>query len=172
MFNFGPFVIDSSFLTSEGDILIPIIIESPSAIGAFGFDLSFPSDDWTYVGLEVGDLTSNYNQLAGNVVSRRVPGTSPQAMGSRNNQFLRVGGYKMSDDNSTPVGVLMTLVFRTETGFAGPEEISIIAAYDNIRDALIYAGSSIGLRNNEGRTEGRRPADRQRGKPVGKKSDF
>jgi PKD repeat protein len=51
------------------DILVPIIIESPSEITAFGFDLAFLSDVLTYIGLESTDLTKDYEQLDANVIS-------------------------------------------------------------------------------------------------------
>jgi PKD repeat protein len=51
------------------DILIPVIIESPSEIKAFGFDLSFPSSVMTYIGLERTVLTNDYDQLDANVIA-------------------------------------------------------------------------------------------------------
>jgi PKD repeat protein len=51
------------------DILIPIIIDSPSEIKAFGFDLVFPSDVLTYLGLERTELTKDFDQLDANVIS-------------------------------------------------------------------------------------------------------
>jgi PKD repeat protein len=172
MFSNASLTIDGSYLTSEGDILIPIIIESPSEIGAFGFDLAFPSDNWTYVGLERTDLTNDYDQLAGNVISYQASGPEQSAAAVPNDQFLRVGGYKTSDYKNASVGVLVTLVFRAKTGFVDPSEISIIAAYDDIQNALIYAGSSIRLRENERRAENRPPADQRKESAIRQRLDL
>jgi PKD repeat protein len=51
------------------DIYIPIIVESPSEIKAFGFDLTFPSDQLTYIGFEGTEITSDFDQLDANVIS-------------------------------------------------------------------------------------------------------
>jgi PKD repeat protein len=172
LFNETTFTIDSGFLTSAGDIVIPVIVESAAGIGAFGFDLAFPSDNWIYVGLEASDLTSHFNQLAGNVVSYRASGPVKSGASVPNGLFLRVGGYKTSVDITPAVGVLVTLVFRSRTGFVDPSEVSIIAAYDDLKNALIYAGNIVGLRNTEGRAEVSRPADRRQERPVKGKLEF
>jgi len=51
------------------DVVIPIIVESPSDIKAFGFDLSYPSDMLTYIGLESTELTNDFDQLDANVLA-------------------------------------------------------------------------------------------------------
>ena len=162
----GPFLIDISFLTSEGDILIPVIVESPTEMGAFGFDLSFPSDTWTYVGLEATDLTADCNQLAGNVISNEASGPYGSTASVPSSQFLRVGGFRTSDAKNASVGVLVTLVFKTKTGFTGPSEISVIATYDDLRNTLIYAGTSGRLRDTERGIENGRPADQRKVKAI------
>ena len=172
LFSQAAFTIDSSFLTPECDILIPIIIESPSEVGAFGFDLAFPSENWTYVGLEGTNLTNDYEQLAGNVISYQASGLGQSAADAPTDRFLRVGGYRTSEDKNGSAGVLVILVFRAKKGFVDPSEISIIAAYDDIQNASIHAGSSFRLRNKERRAENGRPADQRKGKAVSRKFDF
>jgi PKD repeat protein len=170
-FSASSFTIDASFLTSEGDLLVPIIIETPSAVGAFGFDLEFPSDKWTFVGLEGSDLTANFEQLSGNVVPYRASGNGQQAADIAEGRFLRVGGYKTSDAANASVGVLVTLVFRAKGGFAAPGDISIIASYDDIQNATISVGNSQRKRCDDRRFEKKRPVDRGRGKELGRTSD-
>ena len=117
-------------------------------------------------------MTNNYDQLAGNVVSYQASGPDQSAAAVPNDQFLRVGGYKTSDDKNASVGVLVTLVFRAKTGLVDPSEISIIAAYDDIQNASIYAGSSIRLRTKERRAESDRPADQRKESPIRQRLDF
>jgi hypothetical protein len=171
IYSFGPFAIDSSFLTSEGDILIPIIVESPTEMGAFGFDLSFPSDDWIFIGLEATDLTAGCDQLAGNVIAQETPASVGSTVPFPSAQFLRVGGYKTSVGNNASIGVLVILVFRTTKGFSEPSEISIIGAYDDLANAMIYAGTSIKSRNPETRDGTKQPAGRRKSKAERGKSD-
>jgi PKD repeat protein len=110
------------------DILVPIIIESPFEITAFGFDLAFPSDVLTYIGLESTDLTKDYEQLDANVISpqsiyrdeakskpSRIPMRSdsifaskllmPQALGIREpSQALEQPAINMTDSRILRVG--------------------------------------------------------------------
>ncbi len=60
--------LSNAALTSGGDILIPVVIDSPSAIDSFGFDLAFPANALQFVGLESAELTTGYDQLGANVV--------------------------------------------------------------------------------------------------------
>jgi PKD repeat protein len=69
------------------DILIPVIIESPSEIKAFGFDLSFPSDILTYVGLESAELTKDYDQLDANVIYYQTENQGPAKTEPAENLF-------------------------------------------------------------------------------------
>jgi hypothetical protein len=164
--------VESSILTFAGDLLIPIIIESPSEIAAFGFDLAFPSDILTYIGLEGTELTDNFDQLEANVMSYQALGLDQSAAANPNDQVLRVGGYKTSESLNASTGVLVTLIFRLRAGLIDPDPVSIIATYDDIQNASIYAGSSIRLRENERRAENRRPADQRRRKAISRKFDF
>ena len=89
------------------DVHVPVIIDSPSEINAFGFDLAFPSDTLTFVGLETTDLTTDYEQVEANVVpypqTLNFQSDSPQSIQDLGHKprpigqiyrLLRVGGYK------------------------------------------------------------------------------
>jgi hypothetical protein len=161
--SWAPFTIDASFLTSGGDILIPVIVEAASDIGAFGFDLAFPSDKWIFLGVEGSDLTAGYEQLSGNVIPY-------QAAGRGGEQFLRVGGYRTSDDPGDSSGVLVTLVFRARGGIAAPGQISILGAYDDIRNASISVANGRKKKDDGRRFNQKRPVDRGKGRVLGRTS--
>jgi hypothetical protein len=50
---------------------------------------------------------------------------------------LRVGGYKTNPDQIPSSGVLVTLIFRGTGQFIDPNATSIIAAYDDLQNALV-----------------------------------
>jgi len=147
--------IGSSAVNENGDILIPIIVESPSPIGAFGFDLVFPSKRLTFVGFERTDLTSDYVQLDANVFpypafpddgkSAQATVLPPDSFDARDNlpasssdsRVLRVGGYKTEGGRQSSSGVLITLIFRVSGQSEDSSPISIIATYDDIQNASV-----------------------------------
>lgn len=150
--------ISNSAVSQSGDILIPIILESPSAIGAFGFDLLFPSKQLTFVGFERTELTSDFDQLDANVLpylmspdegksaQSSVLPTDPsdrfdrQPANMGDYSILRVGGYKAEPGENASSGVLITLVFRVSGETEDSSPISIVATYDDIQNASIKDG--------------------------------
>jgi hypothetical protein len=138
--------IDKTFFASGQDILIPVIIESPSQLGAFGFDLSFPSDALAFVGVESTDLTEGYNQLDGNVLPFDAASQEPASTEPSKIQILRIGGYKTDPNQGPSTGILVTLVFRRKGPFVDSDAISIIATYDDLQKASL--GSRISNRQD------------------------
>jgi hypothetical protein len=151
--------VGNSTVSQSGDILIPIIVESPSAIGAFGFDLVFSSKQLTFVGFERTDLTSDFDQLDANVfpylisqdegksaqstLLRKDPSDSfdREPVGTSDSSILRVGGYKTDSAVGSSSGVIITLVFRVIGGTLDSSPISIVATYDDIHSASITDGA-------------------------------
>jgi hypothetical protein len=151
---------NSAFNQGE-DIYIPIIVESASDIGAFGFDLLFPSNQLTYIGLERTELTNDFDQLDANVVPYLVPpdesksaqasglfrepsdGFDQQPANMVNTSVLRVGGYKTKPAANPSSGVLITLIFRVSGEVKDSSSISIIATFDDIQNASIIDGTPI-----------------------------
>ena len=78
------------------DIDIPIILNSPSAVSAFGFDLTFSSNRYIFIGMQKTDLAEGYECLGYNEI---VPG------------LLRVGGYS-TKRKALIAGIFIILVFR------------------------------------------------------------
>jgi len=131
---------NSAFYQSE-DLYIPIILESPSEIGAFGFDLLFPSNQLTYIGLERTELTNDFDQLDANVIPYPMDESTPAQANMVNTSVLRVGGYKTKPTASPSSGVLITLIFRASGEIKEWGSISIIATYDDIQNASITDGT-------------------------------
>jgi hypothetical protein len=159
-----------TFITGR-DILVPIIIESPSELTAFGFDLVFPSDILTYIGMESTELTAGYDQLDANVTTCQAPDQDQADGGPAEIPILRVGGYKSHSFPSPSSGILVTLVFRVSGEFVDPGQISVIATYDDIQNAVIGNGVT-GPQNNlqvKENTPSRRDVEKA---PSNKRYDF
>jgi hypothetical protein len=124
--------ISGTIFNQGEDIAISIIVDSLSAIGAFGFDLVFPSDRFAFVGLERTDLTEGFEQVDANVIPSSMS-AEEDAGSPDNSSILRVGGYKTVSDQSASSGVLVTLVFRRKGEVAEPGAMSIVATYDDLQ---------------------------------------
>ncbi len=118
-------MIGQAIYTSGQDIQIPVIVDSPTDIQAFGFDLVFPAGLLTYVRTERTDLTAGYDQVDANLLS---DGT------------LRIGGYKSQPGAGRSTGELVTLVFRVNGDASDLSAISVAATYDDIQNASITNG--------------------------------
>jgi len=192
------------------DVVIPIVVESPSDIKAFGFDLSYPSDILTYIGLESTELTNDFDQLDANVLayqginqerpktgpaedfvfgfdpifstkiltlqainnSRPSPEFDPPSTGAGNYRLLRVGGYKTESTENPTSGVLVTLIFRVIGEVKDPGSISVIATYDDIKNASIKNDGMINRQNSPQVREDERPVRKVERKTPGKRYDF
>jgi len=191
------------------DVVIPVIVESPSDIKAFGFDLSYPSDILTYIGLESTELTNDFDQLEANVLayqeteqerpkteptenfifgfdpsfatkiltlqainnSRPSQEFDPASTGTGNYRLLRVGGYKTGSTANPTSGVLVTLIFRVIGELKDPGSISVIATYDDIKNASIKNGiHSPG--SSEFSKEYEKPVRQSDRKFIGKRYNF
>jgi len=163
--------IDKMAFTPDLDIVIPIIIECPSEVTAFGFDLSFPSDVLTFIRLESTELTNGYDQLDASVIPNQPIDQNPANAESVETLVLRVGGYKTNPDQSPSSGVLVTLIFRGTGEFIDPNATSIIAAYDDLQNALVI-NRMISRQDNSQIRENKRQAKNVKRILPGKTSDF
>ncbi|MGB7295152.1 MAG: PKD domain-containing protein, partial [Candidatus Aminicenantales bacterium] len=130
-------IMDRMAYTPNLDILIPIIIECPSEVTAFGFDLVFPSNVLTFIGLESTELTNGYDQLDSNVMPYQPLDQEQADLEPAETLVLRVGGYKADTDQSPSSGVLVTLVFRWSGEYIDPDETLIVATYDDLQNASV-----------------------------------
>jgi hypothetical protein len=162
--------VDNIAFTPGQDILIPIIIESASEVTAFGFDLAFPSDIMTFIGLESTELTEGYDQLDANVIPYQPTDQEQSDAEPQETLVLRVGGYKTNPDQNPSSGVLVTLVFRGTGESKDPSPISVIATYDDIQNALV-GNRMINRQNNSEIRENMRQSKDVKRKLPGKRYD-
>jgi len=158
--------IDSMAFTPDLDIVIPIIIECPSEVTAFGFDLTFPSNVLTFIRLESTELTNGYDQLDANLINQDQANAEPAET-----LVLRVGGYKTNPDQIPSSGVLVTLIFRGTGEFIDPNATSIVAAYDDLQDASVINRMISRQDNSQIRENKRQGKNVKRVLPV-KRSDY
>jgi len=164
--------IDNIAYTPGLDILVPIIIESPSEIAAFGFDLAFPSDALTFIGLETTELTKSYSLLDASVIAPAQPTDQAQADAGREGTLvLRVGGYKADPDQIPSLGVLVVLIFKPTGQFIDPNATSIIAKYDDLQNASVINRMISRQDHSETRENKRDGRNVAKGLPD-KRSDF
>ena len=150
--------LSNTALTSGGDILIPVVIESPSAVDAFGFDLAFPASALQFIGLESAELTTGYDQLGANVVPYEPAAHDRTGARAEDVLVLRVGGYKTAVEPSPSSGVLVTLVFRKTGRPFDPETLSIVAAQDGLRNASFTNSRLFSQRDDTRLREDTRPS--------------
>lgn len=127
--------LSNATLSSGGDILIPVVVESATEIDSFGFDLVFPPSALQFIGLESADLTKDFDQLGANVVAYEPADQDQAGADPADVLVLRVGGYKTNTSQNPASGILVTLVFRGTGKFLDPKALSIVAAYDGLRNA-------------------------------------
>jgi len=138
----------SNITTIPGkDVYIPIIVESPFEITAFGFDLAFPSKILTFVGLERTDITASYGQLDANILAHFQSVIDGEDV--LNYSTLRVGGYESASTGKPSSGVLLTLVFRVKGEIKETQPLIILTAYDDIQKAMIDNGTLSPKLNRE-----------------------
>jgi hypothetical protein len=159
---------------------MPLTVEV--GIKAFGFDLSFPSDILTYVGLESAELTYDFDQLGANVISYQTgdqggtltepsPGSPRSLVEMMDRQILRVGGYKTNSTQNPSSGILVTLIFRASGEFKDLSSLSVIATYDDIKNASIKNDGMINRQNSSQIRQDERPIRNIERKFVGKRDD-
>jgi PKD repeat protein len=161
-------IVEDVRVNPEGYAFVPIIIEGPVDMDAFGFDLAFLSNVLTYLALEKAELTEKYDYLDANVIPAEAPKPGRttieadvtdkisrfRSVGRKkpfksftqpdftfmNQSILRVGGYRADPNNSDSSGLLVTLVFKVIEEFVDPIPLSIVSTYDDIQYASVING--------------------------------
>jgi len=119
-------IVEDAEVNSNGYIYVPIIIDNPSNIDAFGFDLQFPTEVMEFMTFDVTGLLDEYNQVDAYYTEEGL---------------LRVGGYSGTPLLSDSPEVLITLVFRVKDEAAGPFSLVITNTYDDIKNATVKDGT-------------------------------
>lgn len=98
------------------EVTIPVVLEDPFQLTAFGFDLAFPAGSLEFVRMNVTDLSSRFVQFDTNCPSEGV---------------LRVGGYSEKTVTGEGGSVLFEMVFKVHEN---PKEgLSITKQYDDFK---------------------------------------
>ncbi len=133
--------INEAAFAAGQDVPVPVIIDSPSNIRAFGFDLAFPADCLTFVGVERTELTEDFDQLEAAVIPQEPSHREPGSVMRGGARVLRVGGYKTDSRRDSSAGVLVTLIFRATGHSPDRAPLTIIATYDDVQNASVNLGS-------------------------------
>jgi hypothetical protein len=115
--------------TFEEYLVVPIIIETPSSIDAFGFDFLFPSESLDFVALEETDFTRDFDQVDANMIEIGV---------------LRVGGFKIAPEKNDSLNLLITLVFKVTNRMEESSFFTVIRTFDDLENAAVINGTITG----------------------------
>jgi len=107
-----------------GEVVVPIVVDDPFNIKAFGFDFIFPSEILEFVGVERSELMEDFYQVDANKIAEGV---------------VRAGGYKREAIKSHDPRVLITLVFKVigKDKSMGISSFSIVNTVDDIKNATV-----------------------------------
>ena len=101
-----------------GEIIsVPVIINNPSGISSFGFDLLFDGDILEFIGVEKSDILQDFQELNGNPIAKGL---------------VRVGGFtfKLIEDSSP--SELVRLVFKVKAESLQRAFFMLIQLYDDL----------------------------------------
>jgi len=115
-------IINSVEGTLGEEIVVPVFIDNPYNIDAFGFDLIFPSESLEFIGVGKTELVKDFYQVNGNEIQQGI---------------LRVGGYSSKPINSASSGVLVTLIFRVIKETSYPIPLFITKTFDDLKNASV-----------------------------------
>jgi hypothetical protein len=107
---------------SDTEVHLPVMINDPRDIDAFGFDLVFPTDLLEFIGVAKTELVKDFYQVEGNMTEEGV---------------LRVGGYSVDSIQSDSGGELVLLIFKLKRkGVNHSQELFIKQTFDDVERAF------------------------------------
>jgi parallel beta-helix repeat protein len=113
--------LDELLRVSETEIHLPVMINNPRDIDAFGFDLVYPADLLEFKGVAKTEMVKNFYQVEGNVTGEGV---------------LRVGGYSVEAIADESGGELVILIFELKRkGVNDPQDIFFLQTFDDVETA-------------------------------------
>jgi len=118
-------IIDDVNGTISEIIAIPVIIDNPQGLDSFGFDLTFPSENLRFIGVEKTELVTDFHQIDGYEVQEGI---------------LRVGGYSSEPILSDSPGVLVRLLFRATNKTEQSTPLFFTNAFDDLKNAIFNTG--------------------------------
>jgi PKD repeat protein len=122
---FNLIIVENNIKPGDSFEEVDIIADSLGDIGSFGFDLIFPSEGLTFIGLERTEISRDFIQVGAHLMA---------------SNLLRVGGYAAKKTSKPSAGSLVTLIFKISGKVPEPDLFSIIALYDDIHNASMRNG--------------------------------
>jgi len=120
--------IDATQTSPGEEIVIPIIVDNPSSIKAFGFDLIYPEDTLEFIGIEQTETTNDFYRIDANKIAEGV---------------VRAGGYGKTTAGSNYPRVLIKLIFKVAQKTKKQIGLTIINMVDDIRNSTLRSRTSI-----------------------------
>jgi uncharacterized repeat protein (TIGR01451 family) len=111
--------------SDETDISIPIIINNPSKIKSFGFDIAYQDQYLQFITFEKSAFLDGFEQVDANQIS---------------NGIIRIGGYSSEAVKSNAAGVFLTLIFKIKKRPIDSTHISIMNLVDDVKMAVSKSG--------------------------------
>jgi PKD repeat protein len=106
---------------SETEVHLPVMINNPHDVDAFGFDLAFPADMLKFTGVAKTEMVKDFYQVEGHVTEEGV---------------VRVGGYSADAIASQEGGELVILIFKLKRkGIGNRKSIYIKQTFDDVESA-------------------------------------
>ena len=113
-------IINDIRVDQGGEVVVPIIVDNPFNIKAFGFDLIFPSESLEFVGVERTEPLDDFYQIDTIKIADGV---------------VRAGGYRSKPIMSHSPKALITLIFKVIGEEEGLCSFSIVNTTDDIENA-------------------------------------
>jgi PKD repeat protein len=106
---------------SDTEVQLPVMINNPHNVDAFGFDLVYPEDSLEFLGVAKTEMVKEFYQVEGNKTGEGM---------------LRVGGYSVESIIEESAGELVLLIFELKKkGINDSNEIYIAKTYDDVERA-------------------------------------
>jgi hypothetical protein len=102
----------------NNEIALPIMIDDPADLDAFGFDVMFPSDQLTFLGVQSAGFVRSFDQVDGHIIADGI---------------TRIGGYSIEPIREQNPGVLVKLIFRVTDMNINAFEFNITRTVDDIK---------------------------------------
>jgi hypothetical protein len=112
--------IENCLEPSTEQLIFPVRVANPKGLQAFGFDLGFPADALTFVGIQRDQLTEKWHTLD---ARRQTDGV------------VSVGGFDASGIQTGQSGVLLNLVFKCNPATTAAGEIWLFNFVDDFKNA-------------------------------------
>lgn len=132
--------------SAKDELVLPVHVINPKGLQAFGFDLGFPADALTFVGIRRDQLTEKWHTLDAR---------------QQTDGVVSVGGFDAGAIQSGNSGALLNLVFKRNPASTAVGEIWLFNFVDDFKNA--EAGSFELSQLNPAALAGDRPVPTQYG---------